>query len=323
MVAEQKRFNKRLKQSLFFILAVVCAVILTIGEIKPELEIPSWSGMFAQLGDEPQDEPRQYADKLNGDILMSVHAIDVGQGDCTLIRAGTVTVLIDSGERGNGDNVLEYIDGLDIKKLDYVVATHPHSDHIGGLLDVMKNIDVGTLIIPEISESMVPTSSTYSSFMDIAAEKQKGGMRIEKAVAGSGYNLNDNVKMSVLSPFDEDYTNLNDYSIALLFTCNDVGFFTAGDITHKVEKELMEQYPELKADLIKVSHHGSDESNLKAFVKQLDPAYAFISCGEDNSYGHPTEIVLDILKELNIRYRRTDLAGSFVYYTDGKTFIED
>lgn len=323
MVAEQKRFNKRLKQSLFFILAVVCVVILTIGELRPELEIPSWSGMFGQLSDEPQDEPRQYADKLSGDILMSVHEIDVGQGDCTFVRAGDVTVLIDSGERGNGENVLDYIESLGIKRLDYVVATHPHSDHIGGLIEVLKNIDVGTLLIPEISESMIPTSSTYSSFMDIAAEKKKNGMTVEKAIAGNSYRLSNSVKMTVLSPLSEDYTNLNDYSIALLFCCDDVNFFTAGDITHKVEKQLMEQYPDLRADLIKISHHGSDESNLKVFIKQLNPAYAFIGCGEGNSYGHPTEAVLNILNEYGIRYRRTDLAGSFVYYTDGKTFIED
>ncbi len=323
MVAEQKRFKKRARQSFAFVLSVVCVIVLTIGELKPGLNIPSWSDMFGQLSSEPQSEPVQYAEELGGDILMSVHAIDVGQGDCTLVRVSDVTILIDSGERGNGDDVLEYIDDLGISRLDYVIATHPHSDHIGGLTEVMKGIDVDCLIMPEVSEDMIPISSAYSDFMDIAIEKKSDGMKIERATAGNTYVLTDYAEMTVLSPLGDSYLDLNDYSVAILIACNDVTFFSAGDITHTAEKELMEKYPNLLADLMKISHHGGDESNLKAFIRQLSPTYAYICCGEDNSYGHPTETVLDILDGYSVKYRRTDLEGSFVYYTDGKIFIED
>ncbi len=304
-------------------MAVVCAIVLTIGELWPSTDFPSWSEMFQQISNDPKPEPEEYADELSGDIIMSVHAIDVGQGDCTLVRIGEKTILIDGGENGKGQDVLDYIDDLGIKKLDYLIGTHPHSDHIGGLDTVLNELEVGTLIIPQVDESLIPSGRTYTDFLDAAIMQKENGMNVESAEEGKVYELSDYAKMEILSPLYNDYTDLNDYSVAVLITCRDVSFFSAGDITHTVEYQLMEHYPDIKADLIKVSHHGSNKSNLKGFIKMLDPDYGYICCGKDNDYGHPYASVLNILKDCEVKYRRTDLEGSFVYYTDGSTFIEN
>ncbi len=315
MVAEQKRFKKRTTESFIFVLLVVSAVILTIGELKPNSGIPSWTEMFYHLSGEPVPEPSE-------DILMSVHSIDVGQGDSTLIRVGETTVLIDAGENGKGGDVLEYIDDLGIRRLDYVIATHPHSDHIGGLDTVMENIEIGTLIMPDVPEELIPTGSTYSDFLDAAFRKKSEGASVLRAQSGDKYELSEYAYIEILSPGVYSYTDLNDYSVAVLITCGDVRFFSAGDITHIVERNLMNDYPFIKADLMKVSHHGSETSNLSEFISMIDPDHAFISCGRYNDYGHPHLSVLYMLSDLGVEYRRTDVEGSVVYYTDGKVFYE-
>ncbi len=270
--------------------------------------------MYAQLSGEERPEPE--------DMIMSVHAIDVGQGDCTLVRVGGRNILIDAGENGNGENVLEYLDDLGIRKLDYVIATHPHSDHIGGLDTVMNAIAVDNIIMPDVAEELIPTGRTYSDFLDAAIAKKESGTNIISAKPGDTHVLTDYAEMTVLSPFGQHYTDLNDYSVAILITCKNVKFFSAGDITSNVEWELIEAYPDLEADLFKVSHHGSDASNHRTFITILDADYAFISCGRNNSYGHPELKVLKNLKQNGVEYRRTDIQGSFVYYTDGERFYE-
>lgn len=278
--------------------------------------------MFAQLNGGEQTNSYEYIDELDGDVIMSVHAIDVGQGDCTLIRAGETTMLIDAGEYPSGDDVVGYLDDMGIKELDYVIGTHPHSDHIGGLSTVLEEINVGCLIIPDVREELIPTGTSYDYFLEAALEQKENGMEVYSACAGETYNLSSYAKMTILAPFDNSYTDINDCSVAVLIECRDVSFFAAGDITHTAEADIMEEYPELKADLIKMSHHGSEGSNLKEFIEMLDPTYAFIGCGKDNGYGHPHESVLDILDECGTKYRRTDIEGSLVYYTDGTNFIE-
>ncbi len=304
-------------------MVVVSIIVLTIGELRPESGMPSWSQMFQQLSDTPQAEPEVYADELCGDILMSVHAIDVGQGDCTLVRLGEISILIDAGENGRGDDVLDYLDDLGIRKLDYVIGTHPHSDHIGGLDTVLEAVEVGRLIIPQVDESLIPTGKTYTDFLDAALEQKEKGMVVDSADAGKVYQLNDLAKMEILSPLSVSYTDLNDYSVAVIITCGDVRFFSAGDITHLVERQIMEAYPDVQADLMKVSHHGSGKSNLRVFIDRIEPQFAYICCGRNNDYGHPFDSVLEIFDDCSVKVRRTDLDGSFVYYTDGKTFIEN
>lgn len=322
IVAEQKRFKKRIREAAVYIMAVVCVIVFTIGELRPESGMPSWSEMLGQMSDQPQEEPTEYAEELSGEILMSVHAIDVGQGDCTLVRLGDVTVLIDAGENGKGSDVLDYLYDIGIKKLDYVIGTHPHSDHIGGLDTVLEKVNVGTLIIPQVDESLIPTGRTYTDFLDAALAQKEEGMKVDSAEPGTVYKLTDYAEMRILSPLSVSYTDLNDYSVAVLITCGDVSFFSAGDITHLVERQIMEAYPDVHADLMKVSHHGSGKSNLRVFIDRIEPKYAYICCGRNNDYGHPFDFVLDIFEECDVKVRRTDLDGSFVYYTDGKKFIE-
>ncbi len=278
--------------------------------------------MFAQLSGEPDPEPSVDNDELSGDIRMSVHAIDVGQGDCTLIRVDGKTILIDAGENGKGRSVIEYIDDLGIDKLDYVIGTHPHSDHIGGLDTVLYEIKAETLIIPNVREDLIPTNDTYSDFLDSALDAKEDGMKIIQAMCGDVYQISSDSDLRILSPLKDDYSDLNDFSVAVVITCGNTSFFAGGDITCETEIDLIEQYPDLDVELIKLSHHGGNESNSYEFIRHISPDYAFISCGIDNTYGHPKERILDILDNCGVKYRRTDIEGSLVYYSDGQTFIE-
>lgn len=303
-----------------FVLAAAVAIILTIGQLVPDSDIPSWSGMFSAFI-ESTKPVEEHSDKLTGDVKMSVHVIDVGQGDSILVRAGDKTVLIDAGENGCGTTVINYLHSLRIYSLDYIVATHPHSDHIGGLDTVLGSVPAGTVITPEIPESLLPTNKTYSDFLDALYKAKALGTKIVRAEAGIEFDLGE-VKMKVLSPFpDDSYEDMNDYSAALLFTCGKVTFLTCGDDTSNAEGKLIAQYPDMKATLLKLSHHGSSASSSKSYLSALSPKFAAISVGRDNDYGHPSKSVITRLRNAKINYARTDISGTLIYYTDGSTMV--
>lgn len=293
-------------------------ITLTIGQLFPSSGVPSWSGMFSFL--HTQATPAQLSDELEGDVKMSVHVIDVGQADSILVMSGEHAALIDAGENGCGEIVLDYLKKQGIKKLDIAVATHPHSDHVGGMDVVLRHIPADTIIMPDVPEELIPSGRSYSDFLDAAAEAKGKGTQICRACAGDAYTLGDTT-LTILSPTQDcGYIDLNDWSVSLLITCDKASFFTAGDISSLVEDDIMHRDPFLTAQLVKLSHHGSSASNSEAMLRQLHPAHAVISVGKNNDYGHPSKTVLNRLKKLGIEYRRTDTSGTLVYYTDGKTF---
>ncbi len=253
--------------------------------------------------------------ELTGDAHLKMHVIDVGQGDSILIQCGDKNVLIDCGENGMGETVLDYLDRAGVTHLDWLVATHPHSDHIGGMDTVLNSdITVDNMMMSRTSKSMTPTTKTYKDLLSAIENK---GLKAVQPVPGETYDL-DGVTMLVLSPKkNSDYDDLNDYSVVLKFIYKDVSIFTGGDATKKVEKELLKTDYDLSADIYKVSHHGGKESSYDEFVKAVNAKYSAISAGKDNQYGHPKQETLDRLNEINSQINRTDLDGSIIYETDG------
>ena len=256
-------------------------------------------------------------DDMEGEAHLRLHVIDVGQGDASLVQCGDRNVLIDCGENGLGETVLDYLDRIQVTHLDWVIATHPHSDHIGGMDTVIgsRRITIDRFMMPQVSADLTPTTKTYT---DLLAAVKKKKLKITRPVAGQTYDL-DGVTMLVLSPAKKArYDDLNDYSVCLKYTYRDVSILLCGDATKVVERQLITLDEDLSAQIYKVSHHGGKESNTEPFLAEVNPLYAAISVGEDNKYGHPTKTVLRRLKEVGCQVNRTDLEGNLLYETDGE-----
>ena len=257
-----------------------------------------------------EDLEIQVADNIQSTYgLMRVHFIDVGQGDCSFIELGNgQTMLIDAGNPENGEEIIEYIEDLQYRDIDYVVATHPHEDHIGGMSEVIKNLDIGIFYMPWA----VSTSYTYENMLDTLSEKR---VEVHKAELGRTILSSGPIEISVLSPEeDKEYSDLNDASAVVRLQYGETVFLFTGDAGETIEENLCDF--NIDSDVLKVGHHGSETSSSEAFIQMVSPEVAVISCGESNSYGHPDEITLETLKEYDADIYRTDESGTIIVTAD-------
>ena len=269
--------------------------------------IPTWDDLYKGAG------LSSASAKVEGDV--SVHFIDVGQGDCELIKTQSKTVLIDCGEKEYYSDVIEYIKSQNIEYIDYVIVTHPHSDHAGGMSFILDEFDIGAVIMPKIHESVIPTTSTYIRLLNSIANKN---INVEYASPGRKYKLDDG-EMTLLSPV-KDYDDLNNYSVAVRFVHGENSFLFTGDIEKEAENDIMENGYDISADVLKVGHHGSSTSSQKSFINAVSPQYAVIEVGSPNSYNHPNSDTVKRLEKKEIVIYRTDLYGDIVFVSDGNAF---
>lgn len=246
---------------------------------------------------------------------MQVHFIDVGQGDCTLIQTSETVILIDAGEAGEADKVINFLKDRDIKKIDCCIATHPHTDHIGGLPDVFEEFDVDTVITTEFSEENEPTTDTYERFLDSLEYVEN----IAIAEAGDKYEYG-SLKLEILGPLKQ-YEDLNNMSIVAKVSYGKTSLMLTGDAETMSENDMLENKTvDYSADILKLGHHGSSTSTGKAWLKAVNPDVGIISCGEGNEYGHPHKETVNKLKQNSIEYYRTDLKGTILFESDGEKF---
>ena len=254
--------------------------------------------------------PKEYEDTLD-EPKLSVHFIDVGQGDSILLESRGEFVLIDAGEKEYGAAVTRYIEDQHASSLKYVIATHPHSDHIGGMAAVINGIDTQNFITVETDQS----TRTWLNVLDAV---DLHNVNYIDAEVGATYSFGE-AKFTILAPLSDDYTGYNNYSVVTKVECGDVSFLLTGDAEKQSEKEMIASGADLSADVLKLGHHGSSTSSTAAFLKAVNPDYAVISCGVNNDYGHPHKETMKKLELLGCPVYRTDEMGTVVCYTDGTT----
>ncbi len=254
-------------------------------------------------------------DETNGNITegnLVVHYMDVGQGDSILIQFPEERVaLIDGGTRESGEKVVNYIKNLGIERIDYLIATHPHEDHIGGLPEVVRNFEIGKIYMPD------KTANT-KIFEELLTEIDNKGLNITIAKGLQTIIDENNLSFVILAPLKGDYPETNDYSIVTKIEYVENSFLFTGDIEREAEMDLVEAGFNLKSDVLKVAHHGSSTSSTLEFLKEVTPDYSVISLGKDNSYGHPHKEILERLNTIGTKILRTDELGDIVIQSDGK-----
>jgi len=244
----------------------------------------------------------------NNKDLLVVHYIDVGQGDASFIEFPNKEVmLIDAGEKEYGEIVKNYISNLGYKNIDYVIGTHPHSDHIGGLQEIIENFNVSKVYLPN-------ASNNTNTFMDLV-KSIKDNSSLYEGKKGIDIVDKDNLKVSIIAPSVIDDDNLNNNSIVLKIIYNNNSFLFTGDIESDLERQILD---EVNVDVIKVSHHGSDTSSCQEFVNSVSSKYAIISVGKDNSYNHPSNEILNRWENSGSKIYRTDELGNIVVKSDGE-----
>lgn len=242
------------------------------------------------------------------DEKIKIHFIDVGQGDSIFIELpNNETMLIDAGESSKEEVVSEYINTLGYNKINYVIGTHPHSDHIGGLAHIINSFNIEKIYMPKA----LSTSKTYENLLNTIYKNNKN---IITAKAGIKIIDEDNLKINILAPNNNNYSNLNNYSVVIKINYKSKSFLFMGDAEILSENEIL---TDVSADIIKIGHHGSDTSSSESFLSKVNPKYAIIMVGENNKYNHPNQTILDRLERNNIITYRTDLNGNIVITSDG------
>lgn len=276
---------------LLFILLFLCSCT--------KLEVPTSKGQVI---------PEEQTNIVNQEVLKA-HFLDVAQADSIFIELpNNKTMLIDGGEAWSSSKIITYIESLGYKKIDYILATHPHADHIGGLNKIIDYFEIGTIYMPKV----VATSKTYENLLNTIGNK---GLKIKKGAAGVEVLNEENLKAIIVAPTEDKYSSYNNYSLVLKLTYQDTTYLFTGDAEEVSEKSIT---ADIKSDVLKVGHHGSKTSSSSNFLKRVSPKYAVISVGADNKYNHPASETLTKLQEYTNNIYRTDLHGNITITSDGK-----
>ena len=244
---------------------------------------------------------------------LKVHFIDVGQADCILIQTpSNHTMLIDAGNDDDSDKILSYIKKLNIKKIDVIIGTHPHEDHIGGLHSIISGFEIGKIYIPKVSSN----TKTFEKLLNTIKSKS---IKVTTATAGLKISLDSKLAVNILAPNGVKYDDVNNYSAVVKLVFGNTSFLFTGDAEEVSENEMLAKKYILKADVLKEGHHGSNSSTSINFLNAVSPKFAVISVGKNNDYGHPADETISKLVNAKIKIFRTDLSGTIIATSDGRT----
>lgn len=240
-----------------------------------------------------------------------IHFIDVGQGDCTFLQLPNgENMLIDAGNPENAEQIAQYLEDNGCERLNYVIATHPHSDHIGAMADILSEFGADEIYLPDVSH----TSFAFEEMLNAIDEN---GISAKAARAGVRILNEGTLKAELIAPVRDDYSELNNFSAVLRLTYGKTSFLFMGDAEKSAERDILASGADVHADVLKCGHHGGNTCSGEDFIKSVNPQCAVISCGTDNSYGHPHSEVLSLFETMKIPVCRTDRDGTVVASSDG------
>jgi len=242
---------------------------------------------------------------------MSVTYLNVGQGDSELIQVNGINMLIDAGTNAGANDLVKDLKNRGIKTIDIAIATHPHEDHIGGMDEVLENFDVKSFYAPKVAH----TTKTYENMLKAVKNE---GLKIQQIKEGTKIDLGKDTEVQVYSPVKSQYEELNNYSPVMKISYGQNSFMFTGDAESLVEKEILNENKDLKADVLKLGHHGSHSSTSEEFLKAVNPSIAVVSCAKDNKYGHPHKETMSNLKKAGITVYETFRDGDITINSNGK-----
>lgn len=290
---------------LALIAALIVSAVLTYGP-RGKTGASGWETLYRKTGLYGESS------KLYN-LPLCVTFIDVGQGDCILVRSGSSYLLIDSGNPGNERVIRQELKKQGCRELDYVISTHPHADHIGSFPELLSEFPVKTIILPEADPKYLDDPALYER---VLTSFRRSGGQIILAQPGKQYSLG-TAKFQVLGPVRRS-ENVNNLSVAVRLNYRDVSFLFTGDAEAEEEYDIMRTGLPIRSTVLKCGHHGSKTSTAPAFLRAVSPEAAIISCGKNNDYGHPSPVTLEKLETAGISIFRTDQQGTIVVGTDGK-----
>ena len=292
-MAKKKKKQKLPKgiSILIIILAVICSIY--------EKDIDKTFGL-------PVTETKVTTKEENHNL--NITYLDVGQADAILIQNDGHNMLIDAGNNEDGPLLVQYFKEQNITKFDYLIATHPHEDHIGGMDDIVKNFDIDKIYMPDVT-------TTTKTFLDLLNAIEEKNMTFDVPKINQSFTLGHTLFQVIYT--GNDKKNLNNSSIILKAKFKNTSYLFTGDATSEVEKKILNK--DIQATVLKVGHHGSKYSTTTDFLNKVNPKYAIISVGKNNSYNHPNQVTINKLEKKNIEIHRTDQEGSIFLKSDGKT----
>ena len=291
-MAKHKKIKRNIKRNFFEILIILLAFLIINNQDK-----------IKNLFNQNQND---YINTNND--LLKVHYLDVGQGDSIFIELpNNETILIDAAESYQSEKIINYLKNLNYQKIDYVIGTHPHTDHISGLKDIINTFEIGKIYMPKV----VSTTKTYESLLMAIKDKN---LKINTAKAGTSIIDTDTLKINILAPNSETYTELNNYSVVTKITYGTTKFLFMGDAEKLSENEIKEN---VTADVIKIGHHGSNTSSSIDFIKKVNAKYGIISVGLNNKYNLPKEETITNWENSGTKIYLTSINGTIRASSDG------
>ena len=295
-MAKHKKIKRNIKRNFFEILIILLAFLIINNQDKIK-------NLFNQNNNQNQNA---YINTNND--LLKVHYLDVGQGDSIFIELpNNETMLIDAAESYQSEKIINYLKNLNYQKIDYVIGTHPHTDHIGGLKDIINTFEIGKIYMPKV----VSTTKTYESLLMAIKDKN---LKINTAKAGTSIIDTDALKINILAPNNSTYTELNNYSVVTKITYGTTKFLFMGDAEKLSENEIKE---DVTADVIKIGHHGSNTSSSIDFIKKVNAKYGIISVGLNNKYNLPKEEIITNWENSGTKIYLTSINGTITASSDG------
>ncbi len=295
-MTKHKKIKKNIKRNFFEILIILLAFLIINNQDKIK-------NLFNQNNNQNQND---YINTNND--LLKVHYLDVGQGDSIFIELpNNETMLIDAAESYQSENIINYLKNLNYQKIDYVIGTHPHTDHIGGLKDIINTFEIGKIYMPKV----VSTTKTYESLLMAIKDKN---LKINTAKAGTTIIDTDALKINIIAPNNDTYTELNNYSVVTKITYGTTKFLFMGDAEKLSENEIKEN---VTADVIKIGHHGSNTSSSINFIKKVNAKYGIISVGLNNKYNLPKEETITNWENSGTKIYLTSINGTIRAISDG------